>query len=182
MTERDEGTRDGGDEAIRIPRIEGYHCFACGTSNPAGLGMRFVGIGDEVRSEVTLDERFVGWENMAHGGIVSTMLDEVMAWTILFFKRSFCVTREIAVKFLKPVPIGVPLVVRGWIVAQDRRSFACNVAGEVVDGRGLVLASGEADFALLRKEQLLLLPAEIRASMSQFLAELERFTPTHEGD
>jgi len=66
------------EERIEIPKPSGYNCFACGTANPIGLHLNFFRSGDYVCSEITLDRYHGGWENIAHGGIISTILDEVM--------------------------------------------------------------------------------------------------------
>lgn len=72
-----------------IPKLEGYNCFACGTTNPIGLNLNFYREGEYVCSDITLDKNYEGWENMAHGGIVSALLDEVMSWTVIYFRRVF---------------------------------------------------------------------------------------------
>jgi acyl-coenzyme A thioesterase PaaI-like protein len=156
-----------------IPPILGYNCFACGTENEQGLKMRFYRVGDEVRSDVVLAPSFVGWENMAHGGVISSLLDEVMAWTIMVFRRSLCVTREIKVRYLKPVPVEAPLMVVGAIAPRERRRWLCRVNGRMLDASGVELARAEAEFALLREEQLGLLPERVRRDMAAFVAELE---------
>jgi acyl-coenzyme A thioesterase PaaI-like protein len=120
---------------------------------------------------VTLDRHRVGWEGIAHGGIVTTLMDEVMAWTVLYFRESFTVTREIRARFRKPVPIESPLTVSGEIVDESRR-FACKVRAAVTDADGQVLAEAEADFALLREEQIDLLPERVRADVGRFMAAL----------
>jgi hypothetical protein len=76
-----------GEERIPLPRLEGYDCFGCGTNNPIGLRMTFYRQGDAVCSDVVLKRDHVGWQNMAHGGIISTLLDEVMAWTVIYLNR-----------------------------------------------------------------------------------------------
>ena len=63
-----------------IPKLQGYNCFACGTENPIGLNLKFYVCGKYMCSDVALGKDYEGWENMAHGGIVSTLLDEVMSW------------------------------------------------------------------------------------------------------
>lgn len=97
---------------IPIQKLQGHHCFACGTDNPIGLNMQFYRMGDMVCSDITLKKNHEGWENMAHGGITSTLLDEVMSWTVLYFKRTFLVTRKMDMKYIKPVPLGIPLTAR----------------------------------------------------------------------
>jgi uncharacterized protein (TIGR00369 family) len=137
-----------------------------------GLQMAFYRQGEAVCSDLTLDARFVGWENMAHGGVISAVLDEVMAWAILYFKQSFCVTRKITVRFLKPVPVSTPITARGRLVS-SRRTYTCLTEGELVDRAGTVLARAEADFALLTDEQIELLPLKVRADMARYIEQFE---------
>ena len=99
-------------ERVELPKIKGQYCFACGTANPIGLNLRFYFLGDAVCSEITLDKVYEGWQNVAHGGIVSTLLDEIMSWTIMYFKKVLLVTRKMDVKYVKPVLIGTPLTVK----------------------------------------------------------------------
>jgi hypothetical protein len=78
------------DEIIKnIPKLKGYNCFACGTTNPIGLNLTFYRRGEYVCSDIKLGRNYEGWENMAHGGIISTLLDEVMGWALIYFKKFF---------------------------------------------------------------------------------------------
>jgi acyl-coenzyme A thioesterase PaaI-like protein len=70
------------EKRVTIKKLQGHNCFACGTANPIGLNLQFYRFGDAVYSDITLGKNHEGWENVAHGGIVSTLLDEVMSWSI----------------------------------------------------------------------------------------------------
>jgi acyl-coenzyme A thioesterase PaaI-like protein len=70
--------------------------------------------------ELTLEPRFEGWEGIAHGGIVTTILDEVMAWALVG-EDDWGVTARIAVDFKRPVPVGRSLRADGWITRSRRR-------------------------------------------------------------
>ena len=104
------------DSIEHISKVKGYHCFACGTANPIGLNLNFYRLGDTVCSDITLGRSYEGWENLVHGGIISTLLDEVMSWTIIYFKKVFFVTRKMDVKYIKPVKVGMPLTVKGKLM------------------------------------------------------------------
>ena len=95
----------GDKEKSVIEKIEGHYCFACGTENPIGLNLQFYRSGDSICSDLTLMKYYEGWENIAHGGILSTLLDEVMSWTVIYFKRTFAVTRKMEIKYVRPVLI-----------------------------------------------------------------------------
>jgi len=130
---------------IRVPegriRIRPHGCFACGTLNTHGLQLDLHAAADRCWTELTLPERFAGWEDIAHGGIVTTILDEVMAWALIEHDH-WGLTARIAVEFKKPVPIGRPIRGEGWVVEARRR--AITAAGRLTDEDGTVLATSEA--------------------------------------
>jgi uncharacterized protein (TIGR00369 family) len=93
-------------------------------------------------SEITLDERFQGWDRIAHGGILSTILDEVMAWTLVA-QDAWGVTARLSVAFHKPVAIGQRIRAEGWVTEHRRRMSRTGAA--IRDAQtGELLAEGEA--------------------------------------
>src|SRR4051794_36492678 len=60
--------------------FEPHRCFACGELNEHGLHLAIHTDPSGAWTETTLEQQFQGWEAVAHGGIVCTLLDEVMAW------------------------------------------------------------------------------------------------------
>ena len=147
-----------------IPILEGHACFACGTNNPIGLKLTFYRQDRYICSNVTLTRNHAGWQNMAHGGIISTLLDEVMSWAVIYFKKCFSVTRRMGVRYLRPVPVEVPLTVKGMITS-DEGQRRCQAAALLQDHRENVLAKGEADFAILSADRLKDLPADFKEQM-----------------
>lgn len=140
-------------DRVSIPKLQGHHCFACGTENPIGLNMQFYHMDDMVCSDITLKKNHEGWENMAHGGIISTLLDEVMSWTVLYFKRTFLVTRKMDMKYIKPVPLGVPLTARGKIL-DEAGAPKIIIRGEIVDDQKKLLVRSRGEFVMLAENQL----------------------------
>ena len=54
-------------------------CFACGRKNPRGLYMTFYDDGERrVVSRYTVDPLYQSYPGIVHGGVVATMLDEVV--------------------------------------------------------------------------------------------------------
>jgi acyl-coenzyme A thioesterase PaaI-like protein len=147
-----------------IPIIEGHDCFACGTNNPIGLKLDFYRQDNSICSDVVLSRNHVGWQNMAHGGIISTLLDEVMSWTVIYFKKAFSVTRKIQVRYLRPVPVEMPVTVKGTIIA-DGTSRSCQAEAILLDSEGNILAKGEGEFVLLSEDRLTDLPDEFKEQM-----------------
>jgi acyl-coenzyme A thioesterase PaaI-like protein len=163
------------EKKIALEKVEGHTCFACGTANPIGLKMNFYRQGDSICSDVTLGKHYVGWENIAHGGIISTMLDEVMSWTVLYFKKSFFVTRNMDIKYVKPVPIGRPVVVSAFISGNSQTAGTQKIRaqGRIVDSDGHLLARSSGEFVLLPKEKLQEVPEAVKQEMLALFGRLE---------
>ena len=135
--------------------IAPHNCFACGTLNVHGMHLELHASEDVCWVEIVLPERFEGWEGIAHGGIVCTLLDEVMAWALVDHDL-WGVTARMSVEFKRPVPIGRLVRAEGRVVSVRRRLVeAAGVVLDVVDGTEL--ARGTATFLgapEARKEEL----------------------------
>lgn len=94
----------------------------------------------------TLEAWHCGLEGMAHGGIVSTLLDETAAWALIMHTGCLGLTTRMEVKFQSPVRIGQPLRLEAWVVSRSGRQAATRA--EVRLGDGSVPASCEADWTL----------------------------------
>lgn len=100
-----------------------HHCFGCGDQNPHGLRLKFFrrdapegGVYTDWLPTAT-DEGYVG---MAHGGLVSTVCDEVMAWTC-YAEEIWGMTARLSVRFRQPVLVGQAYRATGWIVTSRGR-------------------------------------------------------------
>jgi uncharacterized protein (TIGR00369 family) len=132
--------------------FEPHHCFACGELNAHGLHLDLHTSPEGSWTELTLDPAFQGWEAVAHGGIVCTILDEVMAWAVIG-RGTWGVTARLNVAFRRPVRTGRRIRAEGWVVQQDRR--AMRAEGRVLDATtSEVLATGESTFMAVPPEQL----------------------------
>ena len=154
-----------------IPKLEGYNCFACGTANSIGLNLQFYVSGKYMCSDVALRKNYEGWENMAHGGIVSTLLDEVMSWAVIYFKRIFFVTRSMKIKYLKPVPLETPLTVKAYVL-DEKRGRISHVRGLIHDQQDNTLVRGDATFARLSDTELYLVPERLKKDMQDLFERL----------
>ena len=136
-----------------VPRFEvaPHHCFACGTLNEHGLGLVLHVEPGRAWIETVLDRRFEGWERVAHGGIVATILDEVMAWS-LAAEDNWGVTGRMSVQFRRPTEIGKPIRADGWITRSRRRLV--ETEGRIVDaGDGTLLASATGVYVAADEER-----------------------------
>ena len=94
------------------------YCFICGRDNPKGLHLTFYDNGvDEVTSYVTVPNEYQSYPGIVHGGITTSILDEVVGRVAMIGDHHhFMVSVKLEVKFRKPVPLETPLKVVGTIV------------------------------------------------------------------
>jgi acyl-coenzyme A thioesterase PaaI-like protein len=123
-------------------RFEDDHlCFACGKDNPDGLQMEFESVGDDVRTSVTFPGKFQGYQDIVHGGLVSTVLDETMV-TLLNRLGYLALTAELSVRFREPVRVGERIDVTASLVEKRGKVFRVKARAERDDG--VEVASAEA--------------------------------------
>jgi acyl-coenzyme A thioesterase PaaI-like protein len=119
-------------------------CFGCGPGNPIGLHLAFESHADGgVVAHFTPGLEHQGWDGVMHGGLVTVLLDEAMAWaasasTTMYF------TGKLEVRYRSPVRTGAPLLVRGWITRNRGRTLETRAEVQAEDGS--VLAEGTALF------------------------------------
>ena len=95
--------------------------------------------------------RFEGWEGIAHGGILCTILDEVMAWALVA-EDNWGVTARMTVDFRKPVPVGTMLRADGWVTRSRRRLV--ETEARIVDSTtGMELATATGVYVAADEER-----------------------------
>ncbi len=127
-----------------VPRFEvdPHHCFACGSLNTSGIGLILHVEPGRCWTDLALERRFEGWDGIAHGGIIATILDEVMAWSLVG-EDNWGVTARMQLAFRRPVEIGRPIRAEGWVTRSRRR--VVEAAGRILDpasGTELATATG----------------------------------------
>ena len=104
-------------------RTYGNHCFGCGPENETGLQLKFK-LNEESQRFVCkfkLPARFEGPPSHAHGGIIATILDEAMG-KVSKLRNIIAVTGQMSITYIRPVPLGKPLITEGWEVSVRGRS------------------------------------------------------------
>jgi uncharacterized protein (TIGR00369 family) len=141
-------------------RFEPHRCFACGELNEHGLRLVLHTDATGCRTELTLDPRFQGWEGVAHGGILCTILDEVMAWSVIG-RGVWGVTARMTVDFRRPVPVGRLIRAEGEVSGTSRRLF--RAIGRIRDAEtNELLATSEGTYLAAPPDRLAELKARYR--------------------
>jgi acyl-coenzyme A thioesterase PaaI-like protein len=124
-------------------QAQSRHCFVCGIDNPFGLKMKFYTISPGiVETHYTAGEHHQGYPGIVHGGIIASMLDEVMGRVFMGDENPrFMVTGELKIKYRKPVPLGQVLTLRGEAVKDNGR--VAKAIGTISGPDGTLLVEGE---------------------------------------
>ncbi len=100
------------------------YCFICGARNPIGLRIKPQVDADAKAAtfKLVLPDTYQGWQGLAHGGIIASLLDEVSAYAAMSIAEPI-VTAQLNVRYAKPVPVGELLTLQGRVTAQKGRSI-----------------------------------------------------------
>jgi uncharacterized protein (TIGR00369 family) len=120
-------------------------CFVCGGANAHGMHLAFEQDDDarRIRGHFRVAPQYQGATGSAHGGIIATLLDEVMA-KVSRFTGVQAVTAELAIEYLRPVPVDEDLILEGHEVNREGRNL--HYAGEIRNASGAVLARSRGRF------------------------------------
>ena len=133
-----------------LPTYKG--CLVCGEPeiNPSTLNRRFKMTDKGVQVSFQADERQAGYKGVVHGGIITALLDETIGWSVAVERKKLFVTGEITVRFVRPLPVGLPVTVYGRPV--EHKSRYSIAEGEIVDSEGVVYAKASGKFFLMRDQ------------------------------
>ncbi|MGB8991742.1 MAG: PaaI family thioesterase [Desulfobaccales bacterium] len=132
---------------MTIPTSDNY-CFVCGKDNPRGFRIKVRYLEDQLaaETELSLPREFQGWADVIHGGILSTLLDEMMAHAVWHFAGPG-LTLSMEVRFHAPLKPGEPILVRGVLhTLNGSRRLAEGEILRLADGTRI--ASGKSRFLL----------------------------------
>jgi uncharacterized protein (TIGR00369 family) len=140
-------------EPINNPFLgrDDYACFACSPDHPAGLKMKFFQDGDQVVCFWEPDSRFEGYHGVLHGGIQSTLFDEIASWLVFVKLKTAGVTSRLAVEFLRPVHITRGRIRLTAVLAETRGRVAV-VRAQLFDSRNHLCARAEVEYVIYSPE------------------------------
>lgn len=146
-------SEDGTGVGSRVSAADDHNCFGCGRLNRHGLHLAFYRLPTDtgVWAPFTPLPDHEGYAGLVHGGIISTLLDEAMAWA-LYAREIWAVTARVSVTFRKPVAVGQPTRAIGRLVADRGRLL--EAAGELRrEPDNLLLAEATATFVRVPEAQ-----------------------------
>jgi acyl-coenzyme A thioesterase PaaI-like protein len=122
------------------------HCFVCGVENDYGLKLDFYQTGDgTVVVETIVPDQYQGYPGIAHGGIVASLVDEVLGRVHMGTDPEnprFMYTAKLTVQYRKPVPTNQRLTIRGFALKSKKRSATSRA--EIIGPGGDILVEADA--------------------------------------
>lgn len=128
-------------------RPDANHCFVCGPTNPHGLRIDYRMEGDLCHALFTPGNEYAGYDQMTHGGIIFSALDDVMAnWWFLQGDRAH--TAKCEIRYRQPVPVGTRIELTGRLIKRKgRMAIMAGEARRATDG--VLVAEVQGSFMIV---------------------------------
>ncbi len=127
-------------------------CFGCGDANPIGLRLRYRREGERLVTEFTPGEAHQGWPGIVHGGIIATLLYEVME-NLPYHAGKVAMMRGMQTRFRRPALTGERITAAAWLTSggagREMRATA-----QLTRGQGEIVAEGSADLVALGEDHI----------------------------
>ena len=122
-----------------------YNCFGCSPFNKTGLQLQFWEDEDKLIAKWNPTKSMEGWTGVLHGGIQSTLIDELAGWIVLIKMKTSGVTKNLNLQFLKPVFISRgEITVKGKVVSSENKSAKISCA--LYDGEGTKCVTADVEY------------------------------------
>ena len=131
-------------------------CFVCGPDNPIGLHLDFRIRDGTCVSEFTPSPDHVGYPGVVHGGMLYSVLDDVMAnWLYLQGARAY--TARCEVRYRRPAAVGETLRLVGRPTERKRNLMTMEGVATCASS-GRTVATATATFVILDDSEFRPLP------------------------
>jgi len=127
---------------LALQLVKDRRCFVCGAENPHGLKIKVEKAGaDRVRAEFVAEDRYRGWSNYLHGGVLTLIFDEMLGWQSRYLGHD-AMTARLEVRYRRPVPLGSRLTFSGLLERQIKGLLDIKLCAKLEDGSVAAEATG----------------------------------------
>ncbi len=99
--------------------MDSSYCFVCGSKNPKSLGFKVFFENGIAKAYYSFAPEYQGWKEVIHGGLIATVLDEIMAYAAS--QIGHALTTHLNVTFRNVLHPNEKVLITGWIEEQTRR-------------------------------------------------------------
>ena len=120
---------------------DGY-CFVCGRKNPIGLKLDFSLDGEVMTTEFIPRKEHQGYMDIVHGGIISTLLDEIMVKLAIELGMP-AVTAQMDIRLKKAAKVGEKLTFSAKILENTNKLLVAHAQAITDDGEIVAESTGK---------------------------------------
>ncbi len=155
-----------------LQELPGFgNCFGCSPVNLKGLRLTLRESEGKVSTEICLGTEYESFPGVIHGGLVATILDEVMARAAFHSRGLPAMTAGMRLRYVQVMKANEPYRAQGEVVSSDGNLVRTH--GTLQTAAGVLVAAADATFFLWTSEQLAAarsgLPAETARSLDEYL-------------
>ena len=147
-----------------------HTCFVCGESNPTGLKLRFHTDGRVVEARFVPRPEHIGFKGVVHGGLIATVLDEIMVWACAVQTRQFSYCAELTVRFQNPLRPGEEVLAVGELVT-NRKGKIFEARSSLRDAAGNIFAEATGKYLPVKNVALSELIGDVVGDASWLFAD-----------
>lgn len=145
-------------EAVELPWAHEpkFRCFGCSPRNPIGLALNLRRLpGGEICAETTFSDDYASYPGIVHGGIVSTLVDEVMGDMLALRYGMLAFSVSLRTRMLLPLRVGEPYLTTARITGSGHG--VVRTEADITGAGGEVHVMANAAFQPIRSGQARLL-------------------------
>jgi acyl-coenzyme A thioesterase PaaI-like protein len=128
-----------------------FRCFGCSPHNPVGLALSLRRLPDgRVGAWTTLPERFASYPGIVHGGVLSTLVDEVMGNLVALERGRLAFCATLRTRMLAPLRTGRPYLASARLLDAGTDGAVIRAEADVSDVDGEVHATASGTYQPIR--------------------------------
>jgi hypothetical protein len=101
---------------------------------------------DQVETEFIAEDRYRGWSDYLHGGVLTLIFDELLGWLSRYMGHD-AMTARLEVRYRKPVPLGSRLIFNGVLERRIKGLLDIKLCAKLEDGS--VAAEGKGRMMII---------------------------------
>ena len=138
---------------MSLSLLKDNRCFVCGSENQYGLHVNVERDGKNgVKTEFVALDRYRGWSEYLHGGIIGLIFDELLGW-LSFYLGYNAMTARFEIRYRKPVPLGSRIIFTGSVEKEYKKLLDIKTSASLDDGTIVAEGSGRMMIMNLRGQK-----------------------------
>ena len=126
-------------------------CFVCGEDNKDGLQLCIERDGDKgAKTKFVADQRYRGWANYLHGGVIGLIFDELLGWNARYLDYD-AMTARMEIRYRRPIPVGSRVIFQGVVEKESNRILEMRTHAYLEDGS--LAAEGRGRMMIINRRQ-----------------------------